>query len=577
MTMLAVAIAVFSAKAQAMAPTIGYLPSPVIADDTPATGSRIFVYPDAMDLTTKASDPDGTVTPDQIIWSYTGPGGVQGRYLINGADALVTASDDPNAPGAKAISTTDIDPAKVDANPMTITLRDNTLSAIGSTPTAQTPGTPTIVANEVVTLFASDGSTYSMKSMMVYTEQDGMDRLSGGNIVMTPVSNEAPSGTEWTTGVIAGVNNPTFSTTGGGLCLGAPLTPDTYGLWVSPYGYTDLVQNAVYRFRLTMSAGSTLPAGTTPLWDFQVDNFTSDASVVQDKYGLDYLVLDNEGGANAPGASSTYDVWFTPAASMAADWNDSTNGEFTAAMDPRNDMRLTFRLLDTQVGANNADLDAGTLCLRNLEVTRIPMDQLPVESTVWSNTDLSAANSTVSTIFGATNTTINYSGGNLTVAPNTAGAGTAAWNAELIELVPGDDTSDVNTPSTLPDNWPVAWESGQLLRGTVSIQATSAAGETNPPDGIGLVFDTVTTEFTDNTWIGAGANTIGLPKLTPTNYVMYFYTQNQSATTIQNGKAMRLKAQILLTPNVNAGGSATNVNGVTINSMKVEKLALPVN
>lgn len=577
MTMLAVAIAVFSAKVQAMAPVISYLPSPVIADDSPVTGSRIFVYPDAMDLTTKANDQDGTVTPSEIIWSYYS----QSRYQINGLAPMdLAGGDDPNAPGAKEISANDSDPKSVDSNPMTITLRDKTLSPIsnGDVDQHMTPGTPQIVGSEVVTLFASDGSTYSMKSMMVYTEQDGHDRLSG-NVGVVVVTDEAPSTNQWSTGgLISGVNAPTFSTTGGGICLGAPLAEDTYGLWYSNYGYTELVQNAVYRFRLTMSAGAALPAGTTPLWDFQVDNFSPDPAINQDKYATDLTILDNEGGANAVGTSSTFDVWFTPAAIMATDWNDPTTGEFSAAMDPRNDMRLTFRLLDLKVPSNDASKDQGTLCMRNLQVSRIDKDQLPVQSTVWSESNISGANTTVNTIFGTANTTVNFAGGNVTISPNTGGtAGTAAWDIEVIDVVPGDATSDVTQPATLPDNWPIAWETGQLLRGTASIQALTAAGETNPPDGVGVAFDTVTAELSQLSYVSAASNLIGMPKLTPTDYVVYFYTQNQTLTTIQNGKALRVKTQILLSPNITPGGNATNVNGVQVNSMKVERMVLPAN
>jgi hypothetical protein len=574
MTMLVVAIAVLSAKAFAMAPTIGYVPSPVIADDTPVTGSRIFVYPDAMDLGTLATD--DTVSTSAIIWSYY----AADRYQINGLDSMDLATDDPNSPGGKSISATDSDPASVDSNPMTITFRDMTLSPIsaGDVNQNQTPTSPTIVGSGVVTLFASDGSTYSMKSIMVYTQQDGYDHLSGG-YGMTTVMDSVPSNTNWTTYTDSGLGSaPTYSSSSSsGLCLGAPLTPDTYGGWESPYGYVDLIQNQVYRFRLSMT-GEAVPAGTTPLWDFQVDNFDVNHQGSTNKYGLGYLVFDNEGGAEAVGVSSQYDVWFTPVASLASSWNDATTGMFTSTMDSLNDMRLQFRLLDIAVPANNASLDAGTLCLRNLEVSHVAMTDMPVEGNVINDTNLTSANYSVNQLAAPGHTNVSYSGGNIVLSPNTATYGDAAWDNEIIEIKPGDTNLDLTNGTTIPDNFPIAWPATpELLRGEVSISANDAAAVSNPPDGIALVFDPPTTEFTDTNWINGGPNLIGMPALTPTNYVCYFYTQKQSLTTIPNGKSLRLGASILLTQNINAGGSAHNTGGVTINSFKVDKMALPSN
>jgi hypothetical protein len=423
-----------------------------------------------------------------------------------------------------------------------------------------------------------------MKDMMVYTQRNGQDHLSPGGPVAVPVLSEVPSSSNWRTLDLSslGVNATTFSSSNG-LCLGAPLTPDTYGGWYSPYGYVSLTQNAVYRFRLSMDAGSTpLAAGTTPFWDFVIDNVNGDDQAnTQQKYSADFMILDNEGGATAVQNNPTYDFWYTPAAVTAADWNDPTTGEFQPSFDAYNDMRLQFRVLDTKNNANNADLDAGTLCLTNINVVRYDINQMSVDQNLMNDTNLTADTSgsqySVGSIFGTANTTVTFSGGNLTIAPNTAGsAGTAAWDVEVIGITPGDTNNTTSDPNSLPDNWPIAWESNQLLRGTVSMQSATVGGDTNPPDGVSVIFDGVTSEYLAQSIIYASTNTIGLPKsASATDYQIYYDTMHNSNTTLTNGNRLRLSGQLLLSPNVQAGGSAHNVNGVIINSFKVDKMVSP--
>jgi hypothetical protein len=168
--LLVAAFAILGVQAMAMAPVIGDIPSPIIGDEGIATPANIFVYPDAIDLDRYVSD--DTTPSNEIKWSYDGTG----NYLLNGVDPIDTG--DPNNPGANQIDTQDLDPDQVDNDPRTVTFRNANLTPIGQSP-GNDPGFTGVGADEIITLFASDCTTYSMKEIFVYTDAGGNDRLSG--------------------------------------------------------------------------------------------------------------------------------------------------------------------------------------------------------------------------------------------------------------------------------------------------------------------------------------------------------------------------------------------------------------
>lgn len=588
-TLLAVAIAVVGSSAFAMAPVINTVRSPVIADDAPSTDANVFVYPDALDADTLASDPDSTVTPDGIIWSYYS---ATGNYQINGRDSLDPGNiaNDPNnptsaqelgPPGATYDSALD-DPNAADSNLRTLTFRDAGYSPISGPNVDPTPGDPTssVVRQEVVTLFASDGSSWSMRNVMVYTESNGRDRLSSSGEEVLNITPSATGTLPWVSTDFSG-GSMTFSDSSG-LCIQTP-GPGTgnFGQWLSPYGIVDLVQNAVYRVRLTLdSNGTALPANTTPFWDFVIDNFDGTNPLVQNKYAADFMNIDNEGGANSVGLSTTtgrgiFDIWYTPPAVLATDWNDPTNGQFTTAADPLNDMRMNFRVLDVVNASFDGSADAGTLCMRNVNVTRYDMSEMAaVGAPAYDVSTITASTHVVSSIFGATNTTTTFSGGNVTIAPNTGGAaGADAWDVEVIQFDPGNAT--IGGTENI-DNWPIVWASDQLLMGTLTVQAPDAQSEATPPDVISLTWDTPTNEMLLRTEVYATSNTNGLPKqAAPTDLVSFFYTHNATASTGLEFNRIRMRVLLLLTTSINSGGNNNNLGGVTIQAEKIEQIATP--
>jgi hypothetical protein len=570
-TLLAVAIASLSASAFAIAPVINDFRSPIIADDTPVTNSNYFVYPDVFDLNTKATDPDATVTPANIIWSFTE---ATGTYSINNRASMnLGGGDNPNAPGTKSLAAGDDTPTTTtaqDSNVRTITFRNKALSPVGG-PNVD-PGTAGIktAQTKVLTLFASDGSSYTQKSFLVYTYNNGADALSGKSLTpVTPSTTPGTSGvTGWTTFNLIG--STTF-TSGSGLCVQVPAAGDNFGGWISPFGAIQLVKNNVYRVRLNIAGVPAIAQAATPLWDFVFDNFnTANTAQQESKYSTDLIVWDTFSGANAAGPAAgdhTYDIWWAPLPVQATDWNDPTTGEFSTAHDAANDVRLEFRLLDVSTSIDGQN-DSGTLCLQTWQVDRMDIADLAFTSTPYDNQSIAASNTVAGNLFGigsgAAQTTVTYAAGDVTITPNSA----TAWNVEIVTLDVGN--SNIGPPnSEISDNWPVTWVTDQLIMTTAGIQAPDATGQTNPPDALRLMMDTPTSELGIDSMVLAGANTIGLPKTAAaTTYTLFFHANTRTLSGVTEHRGLRPRVSLICVPGILSGGSSSNAGGIKVNFIK---------
>jgi hypothetical protein len=610
LALLTVAIAVIGSTASAIAPVISpEIPDVVISDDVTGTVSNnIFVYPDAFRLSDWVNDPDDTVTPDQVIWSYYTTGNIR----INNAVILDLGdnSQNPNNPATNqrltsaGLNGTPDDPAQQDNDTVTITLRNVAYSPIGgpysdpdglnqyTTDTFQS--TPTLLgAAEPVTLLASDGTTFSERSILVYTENNGTDRLSG---VKFNVVDTVPSQSSLTDPWFGYVFD--FSNTGttafdshNGLCITVPAAGSNFALWHSTYGGSlQLLQNTVYRFRLDVESNTgDLPKGTTPFWDLVIDNVDEATSTTiqssQSKFTGDFMNWDNNGSANSLRSDvgrNQFDVYWAPAALDDANWNDPVTGEFIPDNDAYNDMKLSFRVIDV-TGPIDGQNDLGTLCLRHLTVDRANEHLFQVVNPdVWTENNVTLDNFSFTSIFN--NSTIfdfTTSAGNAIISPWLNGPrGGNAWSIEVIQVVPGDANVDFSTTDTInatvPDNWPIPWVSDQLLKGTISMQAPNAASEVAPPDALSVGFDSATSELLYSSAMLSGSNNVGMPKNgVASNYVAYFYTHNASLATPPALNALRLTLSILNNPNVLGGGVAANAGGVRVNSFNVQQLRLP--
>jgi hypothetical protein len=289
--LMTVAVAVLAVNAMALAPTIGSVPSPIVGDENSPTYPNLFVFPDAIDLRLYGEDPTGDLTPGEIIWSYEAS-----IYTINGVPSM-GGGDDPADPGAtsKAISAGvqngEDDP---DGNAYTVTIRNANLSPIGGPNTDPGGAGYVLSETELVTLYASDGTTYSSATVWFYTDNDGNDRFSGeGEHV---IDNDFNGSTNGWTSFDMGSDDLSHSTDGDtALCMTVGLTGANAGGWVSPEGILNLVKNSVWKFVMVVNS-SQASAGAVPFWDLAVDNAdTSDPFDHLQLYGLNYFFQDNAG------------------------------------------------------------------------------------------------------------------------------------------------------------------------------------------------------------------------------------------------------------------------------------------
>jgi hypothetical protein len=608
--LLAVAIASLSASAFAMAPVISDFRSPIISDDTPATNSNDFVYPDAINLDNQASDPDQTVTPGNIIWSFLES---TNTYRINNRQSMnLGGGDNPNAPGTKGVGVTGQDDAEAgttgfDTNVRTITFRNNALSpwaGPGAPPTGTFPTDPTPhqgflpAQTKLITMFASDGSTYTQKSFFAYTYNGGLDSLSGVSMITVTSTVTPVSGTgNWTTSLLVGT--PTFTATSG-LCVTVPLGTSTdanFGGWASPYGILPLVKNNVYRVRLDVAGNPAIAPTVTPLWDFVIDNVNSgDASHSEQKYGMDLINWDNtnsssnSAGVASPAGRHTFDIWWSPMAIQATDWNDPTTGEFSTSHSLAKDGRFLFRILDV-AGPVDAQNDAGTLCLKDYQISRIDISDLKSAATLYDN-QAPVARTTAATATGANmwatnliagSTTVT-NGGGVTLTPTTPGVGSTppapptvagSWNVEILAIRPDDGTATMSpgTPSTLTDNYVIPWVSDQLLKITMGAKAPDAASQTNYPDVMRITMDAPTSELGLDTTFSGGGSVLGMPKsASVTTYTTFCYTQNKTGSATPEFQRLRPQIGCILSAAILSGGSNVNNGGVTFTFLKVERI-----
>lgn len=400
--LMTVALAMMSVSIFATAPTITDPGDFIVGDSEEGITNNVFVFPDAFDL--DANVVDDNTADAAIKWSFLD---ASGKYRFNG---IASFGGDPNAPGASDIRQADSDlghPGQ-DGSAATATIRNNSLSSIAGSPPFAEPGATGILAAETatVTLFASDCTTYSSQSVVLYTTNDASDSLSGGilinefdfdyegdpNLVTGWVGSVAPTAAAGTT------------SSGTGICMWVPLTNATGAsvAWYSPHnqsntaapGYVTLVDMAAYRFRATMFCDNQGAVGTQPVWTFNYNNFFytgTGGSLVSNMYGGDAWIMDAAGGAlgvNRSQGRDDFDFWATIPAAKTDAWRgtlpggntDNTTSVFAANVDARNDMNVGIRLLDSP-DAPAANSRTGTICLKRLRCDRVSLNDLQINVT----------------------------------------------------------------------------------------------------------------------------------------------------------------------------------------------------
>jgi len=400
--LMTVALAMMSVSIFATAPVITDPGDFIVGDSEEGITNNIFVFPDAFDLDANVLD-DSTVDA-AIKWSFLDG---TGQYLFNG---IASFGGDPNAPGASDIRQADSDlghPGQ-DGSAATATIRNESLSPIAGSPPFAEPGATGILAAETatVTLFASDCTTYSAQSVVLYTTNDASDSLSGG-ILINEFDYDFEGDPTLASGWISSLApSPAAGTTssGTGICMWVPLTNVSGAIvgWLSPHnlsntvapGYVDLVDLATYRFRATMFCDNQGTVGTQPLWTFGYNNYFyvgPSNGLLSNMYGGDMWIMDAAGGAlgtNRTQGRDDFDFWASIPTAKTDAWRgtlpfgntDNTTSVFASNVDARNDMNVSVRILDSP-DAPAANSRTGTLCLKRLRCDRVSLNDLQINAT----------------------------------------------------------------------------------------------------------------------------------------------------------------------------------------------------
>ena len=261
------------------------------------------------------------------------------------------SSSDPSNDPNNADSTKRIDKVMAngevdeDSDPVSVTIRDVKLSPFPAQTSYPVPdGEVGIIGSEVITLIASDGTTYGMRDFIAYTDDEGTNRFSGAPVPIRTrdvdflTTDGGFTSSEWSGGHAV---KWSWEPMGEGLCIQSPAgTSDNldyyHGSWASPYGWFDLTPNAVYKIRMEVSSNSTQVL-TVPLWTMFIENYAAEGETAhgQNAYSMQVYNLDNEGGANAAAnyGRDTFYCYFAPSAVQTPQWNDAENGAFTAQYD----------------------------------------------------------------------------------------------------------------------------------------------------------------------------------------------------------------------------------------------------
>jgi len=616
-TLAAIAIACLGYQAFALAPVVRAVPNPVVTDDVnPVTTPFTFVYADYVNLSDYVSD-DGPIA--NIVWSFQLNGAAvpvspADSYRLNGAQNLGTAGGTAVAPAAAGqvnLAANLTSPPggggtefNNDANVNTPTVRDINQSPYAGPNTDSGAAANAIMRVQKIWLWASDGTLATSTPLSLYTQKIGavgsVDRLSGTPTpgpVNSYTRDFATSTQSWVQGALFG--STTMSSSGPGNCVNVTALGANIGEWISPYNVAPLVNNAVYRIRLTMTTDQTTP-GLVPLWDMILENLNtnpaSGGAVINgdDVYLADYFFLDNLGSANAIKGPATglnqFDMWYAPSALLTPQWQSVTTGAFQPALDANNDFRLHFRLLDSDSAGIGGQFDAGTVCMTNISINRFDYSRLYTSG----NADVYTLNPIISGIsgvnvddllphLGITNgagSNRDFSTAPLTLTP----ADPAGWLVEITSIKPGDTIKpnpsqiEYGDGSSTLDNFPVDWQNNTLYQLLVDASAPDAAGETNGPDCIRLGFDTQTIEEFADSYMLSGYNAIGMPKQTtsvvpngPQTYTAFFYGHNRSLSTVPQVARLAWRIDIINTDSYNRPSPTIlrNLGGTRFHSIKV--------
>lgn len=570
-----------------IAPLFVPLPDVIIGDLEPPQNSTApgeFVYPDALDLRIFFITDDNS-TSETVKWSFLDVGG---DIQINGVDSLDSSlsgigADDPTDPRIESqIVANDLDSAEGDSNAFTITFRNKTLSPdLG--PKAQNPkGGPAKLSlppsSNILTLFASDGTTFSSSNFTVYTVGNTSDALSGGIVECFPIGADFDDGQShgWVGENLFGFEGTTsISTTPGlsGLCMTTGGAGDFAVSWRSPYGLVALADNTVYRVRAVLTTDQTA-LDSIPLWRMTYINF--DPSTGFQNFGGNRWFVDHQGGSAGIGRNRhTFDMWLTPNCVSSPAWRSPDGGIFDPANADFANFSIAFEVLDFN-DAIVADQDSGTICVQSVHFESFTTDEILQGGATVYDTPISAQTHTFSPFPSLTHTgtgtaaEVQSGQARVQLFEPTSMNNLAFAGADGQQFEPGIDP----LPGYVePADFPVAWEADVLYMFEADLRQESS--ETDPLGIIILGQDSPTFEqiAEDYSWRAPAGSTLdraASPKLTTTTYRNFWYSHD--VTTAPGLALTRGFLQLFNRGdlNLNAGGDVTLVTG-----MRIRKLTSP--
>lgn len=588
------AVAVFAGRSYAEAPTIDD-PGDVIIGDLEGVGDNNFNFADAINLDDIVTD-DSFSSASLIKWSYWSS---DPTISINGSDQLPSpdlnlAVDPANtSPGqAYRIDLNDYDTGNPgqDGNSRTITFRNTALSPSNAGPFTD-PGVAGIVTSQTrtVTLFASDCTTASSETIVVYTSNDTSDSLSGADpLELIDDIDLSQDQAGWTFALLTGSGS---SGTVGGLCQTAPLTGDNYLGWIYTPAidqntpgtpYIDLVDEAVWRLRTAV----TYTGGTrTPLWFMDyINQFSTPSFAIASitTYGGSHIVIDNQGGANGAGTANRppgagrdfYDLWLSPTAMLLPQWKGEVDPAFSAFStqeDLINDMTLSWRMLDLDSAGLGQDLASGTLCLTGFQIARANVFDLwdpnstPVFGPPMTSAFFSPASFDQVEDINETNSTSSISGGaaHYQLAPGNGEDGSRKT------LLPYDPTAGSLINEQL---YPIVWTTDKLYL-YESTGYAEGASDADPYDIVDFIGFEPTIEYlvdhltlrgfpnsgpTDNHMYRAGSFRLPANVASATQrYIGLYYTHNKTIV-VATDAPDRITPRITISNFGDVIGSATD-------------------
>lgn len=536
--LMAVAVFMMAIQATAMAPVIDEgLPDIVVGNvlamnqTTPDLG---FVYEDAMDLSVYTSDDSSD--SKELIYSYRL--GDRSLYRINAVAPLMN-DDSTTAPPAANQLNGSLDPDDGDGNALTITVRN--ISATPSDPVAD----PSVVLDNqttAMTLYASDGELSGERTIFLFTDDGGVDRLSPGATPSYQWSQEGGDTTGWTASATGDVT--TEFVAGSGVCIQTVENAEAnvLGSWTGPYGVgstaqLQLIANSAYHIRAVVTSNQT-EADKVPFWDLSISNFDfvprgqTTTFLGQNGYGGNFLFLSNVGFANAATSAdgTAFEYYWCPSPVSVDRWNatvadDFGEGPFGASnVDNRNGF-LMFRILQSAVDENgnpttatNGYKASGQLCLKSLFIERFDMDTLRSLDTIYDTGDPEEGGGITNGLLEGGNTSITdghvvdangdlqnqYSAVFLdgTLRIDVEGHGSGAANLEdptkgvfVAQVQPGNLSVDYFNEAASTDDYPCPLDAHTLYLVTYSLSAPDATNEARPPAAMWIGADSFTNEL----------------------------------------------------------------------------------